>query len=84
MGDSAHAKTTMAEGPLRSDPGLRRFSDIRELIGNPEYPTPLVRLQRVVPAATELYLKLEGFNPFGSSRTERPSTCSGGWRSGAN
>jgi len=66
MGDNAHVKTTTAERSLRSDPALRRFSDIRELIGNPEYPTPLVRLQRVVPVATELYLKLEGFNPFGS------------------
>ncbi|MBI5481980.1 MAG: cysteine synthase family protein [Deltaproteobacteria bacterium] len=50
-----------------SDGRLRRYTDVRELIGSPDNPTPLVRLNRVVPAgAGELFLKLEWFNPFGS------------------
>ncbi|MBI5490040.1 MAG: cysteine synthase family protein [Deltaproteobacteria bacterium] len=56
------------EGPgLPSDQRLRRYGDVRELIGNPDNPTPLVRVRRVVPAGgPELFLKLEWFNPFGS------------------
>ena len=47
-------------------PGLRRFEDVRELIGSVANPTPLVRLNRVVPqVAGSVYLKLEWFNPFG-------------------
>ncbi|MFA5263133.1 MAG: pyridoxal-phosphate dependent enzyme, partial [Opitutaceae bacterium] len=53
--------------PLSSNPELRRYHDIRELIANPRNPTPLVRLNRVHSAsATPLFLKLEWFNPFGS------------------
>ncbi len=53
--------------PLESKPGLRRFDDVRQLIANPANPTPLVRLNRVVPGLpSPLYLKLEWFNPFGS------------------
>jgi cysteine synthase A/cysteine synthase B len=54
-------------------PALRRYDDIRDLIGNPADPTPLVRLNHVVPPETEAYLKLEWFNPFGSikDRTAR-------------
>ena len=53
--------------PLTSSAGLRRYDDIRELIANPENPTPLVRLNHVAPVApNQLYLKLEWFNPFGS------------------
>jgi cysteine synthase A/cysteine synthase B len=40
---------------------------VRELIANPENPTPLVRLNHVAPhAGFEIHLKLEWFNPFGS------------------
>jgi cysteine synthase A/cysteine synthase B len=54
-------------------PALRRYDDIRDLIGNPADPTPLVRLNHVVAPETEAYLKLEWFNPFGSikDRTAR-------------
>lgn len=46
---------------------LRRYSDVRELIGNPDDPTPLVRLNRTVGAGGfEVFLKLEWMNPFGS------------------
>jgi cysteine synthase len=49
----------------RSD--LRRFVDIRQLIANPSNPTPLIRLNHVGPRApSQLFLKLEWFNPFGS------------------
>ena len=52
---------------LPPNPALRRYDDIRQLIANPENPTPLVQLKRVVPAgAMDLYLKLEWYNPFGS------------------
>ncbi len=52
---------------LDSNQALRRCDDVRELIANPENPTPLVRINRVVPQGDfELYVKLEWFNPFGS------------------
>lgn len=52
---------------LATSPGRRRYNDVRELIANPQNPTPLVRLNRVGPSSpSDLYLKLEWFNPFGS------------------
>jgi len=52
---------------LDADPALRRYDDVRELIASPDNPTPLLKLNRLVPAAQfDLYLKLEWFNPFGS------------------
>ena len=52
---------------LGSKHELRRYADIRELIAGQANPTPLVRVNRVVPPGQfELYLKLEWFNPFGS------------------
>ena len=55
------------ENKLLSSPNLRRYTNIRELIGNPANPTPMVRVNRLVDStAFELYLKLEWFNPFGS------------------
>jgi len=55
--------------PLRTSSDLRRYGDIRELIANSADPTPLVKLSRVIPqGALELYLKLEWFSPFGSTK----------------
>lgn len=51
---------------LGSDPGRRRFADVRELVANRRNPTPLVRLNRVLPPGREAFLKLEWMNPFGS------------------
>jgi len=52
---------------LETDPTLRRYGDIRELISTVDNPTPLVRINRLIPQKSfELYLKLEWFNPFGS------------------
>lgn len=62
----SRGKTTSGE-QLRSDPSVRRYEDVRELIGSLADPTPLVRVRRVLPdLALCLYLKLEWFNPFGS------------------
>lgn len=49
------------------DHQLRVYSDITQLIANPQNPTPLVRLNRINPNEDFLiYLKLERYNPFGS------------------
>jgi cysteine synthase len=65
--------TAIAKRTLQSDPAVRRYDDIRELIASPANPTPLVRLNRVVADIDyELYLKLEWFNPFGSIK-DRPA-----------
>ncbi len=58
---------------LKTDRSLRRYEDIRELIGSRADPTPLVRLGRVARGLEkELFLKLEWFNPFGSIK-DRPA-----------
>lgn len=52
---------------LGADPQARRFGDIRDLLPNIDNPTPLVRINNVLPPSNlELYLKLEWMNPFGS------------------
>ncbi|MHC4592908.1 MAG: PLP-dependent cysteine synthase family protein [Planctomycetota bacterium] len=57
----------MKEKRLRADPRLRRYDDIRDLIATPANPTPLLRVNHVLPdGGLELYLKLEWFSPFGS------------------
>ncbi len=54
--------------PFATDVTLRRYEDIRDLIPDVNNPTPLVRLNHVVPDTERfgLYLKLEWLNPFGS------------------
>ncbi len=52
---------------LRTDSALRRFEDIRAMLPDVDNPSPIVRLNRVVPASRyKTYLKLEWLNPFGS------------------
>jgi cysteine synthase len=52
---------------LGVDPTRRRYTDVRQLIANPDNPTPVVRLNRVNPSGDfELFVKLEWYNPFGS------------------
>lgn len=52
---------------LSTDRGLRRFDDIRAMLPDVDNPSPVVRLNHVLPAAQyETYLKLEWLNPFGS------------------
>jgi cysteine synthase len=55
-----------ASGALGSDPARRRYGDVRELIASRRNPTPLVRLNRVLPPEAGAFLKLEWLNPFGS------------------
>ena len=56
-----------------TDIRLRRYEDLRDLLPGPADPTPLVRLHRLPPPGTNLYLKLEWMSPFGSikDRTAR-------------
>lgn len=52
---------------LQADGRARRYDDIRQLIASPEFPTPLLRVNNVLPpGSASFYLKLEWFNPFGS------------------
>lgn len=58
---------TAPRSKLPIDRELRRFDDIRDLLPDVNSPTPLVRVNRVVPKiGVDLYLKLEWMNPFGS------------------
>ncbi|MFQ6097333.1 MAG: PLP-dependent cysteine synthase family protein [Armatimonadota bacterium] len=55
------------EASPKAQHALRRYESVGELVANPDNPTPLVRVRRVLPSTTfRLYLKLEWFNPFGS------------------
>ncbi len=59
--------TVTQKKQLNTNPALRRYDDVRELIASPENPTPLLKVQNINPAgAFQLYVKLEWFNPFGS------------------
>jgi len=45
----------------------RVYDNILEMLSNVENPTPLLRLNRTVPfEQTQVYAKLEWYNPFGS------------------
>lgn len=57
---------------LKTNRRLKRYQDIRELIGSPADPTPLVRLRRLSTEMADIYLKLEWLNPFGSIK-DRPA-----------
>ena len=49
------------------DNKLNVYSNITQLIGNPDNPTPLVKLNRINQNRDfHIYLKLERYNPFGS------------------
>ncbi|RJO61623.1 MAG: pyridoxal-phosphate dependent enzyme [Dehalococcoidia bacterium] len=49
------------------DHKLRVYSNITQMIANPENPTPLVRVNRINQnPGFQVYLKLERYNPFGS------------------
>ncbi len=57
---------TTTHTELPTDPHLRRYGHVRDLLPGPDNPTPLVRLNRVTPPGLDLFLKLEWLNPFGS------------------
>jgi cysteine synthase len=48
------------------DHSARVYEDVTQLFPNEENPSPLVRLNRLVPAGSVLWAKLEWMNPFGS------------------
>lgn len=50
-----------------SDPTLRVYENVLEMLSSAENPTPLLRLDRVIPFKhTRVYAKLEWYNPFGA------------------
>ena len=52
---------------MADDHTIRVYDSILGLLSNEENPTPLVRLNKVVPFEhTQVYAKLEWFNPFGA------------------
>jgi len=54
-------------GGLGRDSRLKRYDDVRDMIGDIENPTPLVALRRMLAGEdVTLYVKLEWMNPFGS------------------
>jgi hypothetical protein len=66
-GGKKFTRSPTTDSSLSSNPALRRFDDVRELIASPANPTALVKLGRIAPGhAFPLYLKLEWYNPFGS------------------
>lgn len=68
-GESSLARRTIPQVPeVKSRAGQRVYDSIVDLIANPDNPTPMVRLSgRFNPEpGFEMFVKLEGFNPFGS------------------
>ena len=68
-GRSRLARRTIPERRVTADPHRQRvYDNIVDLIASPDNPTPMVKLsERFNEAANfEIYVKLEGFNPFGS------------------
>jgi len=61
------------------------YDSIVDLIANPDNPTPMVRLsERYNPAPDfDLFIKLEGFNPFGSIK-DRTALLHAAKQTGAN
>jgi cysteine synthase len=53
--------------PLPNDSRLKRYNDLRDMIGDKDNPTPIVALRGLLPDSdVTLYAKLEWMNPFGS------------------
>ncbi len=68
-GSSCLARRTIPEQRETADPHQHRVYDsIVDLIANPENPTPMVKLSERFNATPDfdIFVKLEGFNPFGS------------------
>lgn len=51
---------------MKTDPHARVYDGVLDMFPSEENPTPLVRLNALVPAGSTLYAKLEWMNPFGS------------------
>jgi cysteine synthase len=61
-----------------SEPSKKIYRQLVDMIGDPNNPTPLAQLKRVAPAGTELFLKLEWMNPFGSVKDRTAKWLLGG------
>jgi cysteine synthase B len=55
------------------DHSARVYESILEMLPSEENPSPLVRLNRLTPAGSTLYAKLEWMNPFGSVKDRAAS-----------
>ncbi|MEZ5176391.1 MAG: cysteine synthase family protein [Acidimicrobiia bacterium] len=65
--------TTTTAPSIGTDTAVRRYGDIRDLLPGPDNPTPLVRVNHILANdSTDLFLKLEWMNPFGSIK-DRPA-----------
>src|ERR1051326_3323135 len=54
-------------GVVMADHSLRVYDSILDMLSGAENPTPLLRLNRVIPFKhTQVYAKLEWYNPFGA------------------
>ena len=59
--------TRYPDSILGQDSSLKRYDDLRDMIGDVSNPTPMVALRRMLPGGdVSLYVKLEWMNPFGS------------------
>jgi cysteine synthase A/cysteine synthase B len=68
-GSSILARRTIPGNTLNSPSSRDRvYDNVADLIGDPDNPTPMVRLSSRFNSEPdfELFIKLEGFNPFGS------------------
>lgn len=74
MNETDETSTHRRAHPLGTDSHLKRYENLVDMIGDPENPTPIVALRRMLPGASaaSLYLKLEWVNPFGSIK-DRPA-----------
>lgn len=61
-----HRGCAMNDNGMNSNPALRRYGDVRELIASVDNPTPLVRINSLELPRAECLVKLEWYNPFGS------------------
>ena len=51
---------------MKTDHQTRTYDSILDLLSSEDNPTPLVRLNRVVPKGIRIFAKLEWYNPFGA------------------
>ena len=52
-----------------SEPAARVYEGVLDMLSDVDNPTPMVRLNRVVPHShSRFYAKLEWYNPFGLSQ----------------
>ncbi len=61
-------RSGIVPGTMSNDHTLRVYDSILGLLSSDENPTPLVRLNKVVPFQhAQVFAKLEWYNPFGAS-----------------